>query len=90
MDLDGVSIQPAEGKVALRFVDDLDDDGDMSSNAIDADYDGLLAIVLGVGAKVSGIKKGDTVICQPYARDGLSTGDNTVIVESYCIAGTIK
>jgi len=90
VDLDGVSIQPAEGKVAVKFVDDLDGDGDTTAAAPDADYDGLLAIVLGVGAKVSGVKKGDTVICSPWARDGLCIGDNAYMVDSYCIAGTIK
>lgn len=86
--MNGVAIKPAEGMVALSFVDDLDDDGDIDQDT-DADYDGLLAIVVGVGPKVTGIKKGDTVVTRPYARDGLNVGNGIVLVESYCIAGTI-
>ena len=89
MDLAGVDIQPAEGKVALKFVDDLDDDGDLDEDT-DVDNDGLIAIVIGVGTGVKNVKKGDTVVTTPWARDGLCIGDNTYICDAWCIAGTVK
>ena len=89
MDISGVDLKPAEGMVALKFVDDLDDDGDLGSDT-DVDYDGLLAIVLAVGPKVTGIRKGDTVVTRPYARDGLKIGENAVLADAYCIAATVS
>jgi hypothetical protein len=88
LDLTGVSIKPAPGMVALRFVDDLDDDDDISTN-IDVDNYGLIATVLGVGDDVKGVRKGSTVIVRTYARDGLKLGENSVLTEAYCVIATI-
>lgn len=89
MDLSGVDITPTEGKVVLHFVDDEDAD-DQYEGTDDVEYEGCLAIVIGVGPGVKGVKKGDTVITTPYARDGLCVGDNTHICDAWCIAGTVK
>lgn len=92
MNLSGADITPSEGKVALTFVDDVDgDDDDRGATPSDdgVEYEGCIAIVVGVGAGVKGVKKGSTVIVSPWARDGLKVGDDTVICDSYCIAATI-
>jgi hypothetical protein len=90
MDLSGVDIKPAEGMVAVKFVDDGDGDDDAASATPSEPmpYEGVLAIVLGVGAKTS-VKKGDTIVVRPYARDGLCLGDGVYLIDSYCIAATI-
>lgn len=95
-----LQIEPAEGKVALSFIGDEDDDdwaaGDTASGACCAPGErecdcAELAIVEGVGAKVIGIKVGDTVFVWPYARrNGLKVGGETVIVDGYAIAGKVK
>lgn len=90
MDLEGVSIKPAEGMLAVKFVDDdEDDDGPSSSPSEPMDYEGCLAIVVAVGPKVTGAKRGDTIVCKPYARDGLKVGDDLVLIESWSVAATI-
>ena len=88
-----MDVKPAEGKVVLRFVDDVDGDDEPAAGYApmpSADYEGLLAIVIGVGAKVTGCKKGDTVVTSPWARDGLKLGDNTYVCDAWCIQATIK
>lgn len=88
MDLEGVDIKPAEGKVVLKFIDDVDDEAYDGLPSVS--YEGMLAIVVAVGAKVTSARKGDTVITTPWARDGLKLGDNTYICDSYCIQGTVS
>lgn len=96
MNLDGVEIKPAEGKIAIRFVDD-DDDGDEGSASASpsapesgVEYEGVLAIVLAVGPKVAGTKKGDVVVMSPWARDSsLCIGGGTHICGAYQIEATL-
>lgn len=89
-----LGIQPAENMVALRFLDDLseEDDSEPTSGALPTyptQSKAVAAFCVGVGKKVTVCKKGDTVLVREYARYGLSVGDNTVIVESYCVAAKI-
>lgn len=87
MDLEGVTIKPAEGTLAVKFVDDDDDDDDDSGalatsyNAAPEpmDYEGCLAIVIAVGPKVPGVKKGDTVVTSSWAKDGIKVGGLNLI-----------
>lgn len=83
-------IKPAENMVAVTFVDDDDEeDGQASSSpSSPVDYDCCLAVVSGVGAKVTGIKVGSTVICSPWAKDSPKIGDVRIIYASD-IKGTI-
>ena len=85
MDLSGVKIKPAEGMVAVKFVDDDDDD---SPSDEPLEYECLLAIVVGVGAKVK-VKEGATVVTKPWARDGLCLGEGIHLINEYEIAATI-
>ncbi len=77
-----IKVKPADGYMAVRFIDDLSSVKDDSDEA-------LLAIVDAVGSKVSGVKAGDTVILRPYARHGLKLGDDLVLIESYSVAGRV-
>jgi hypothetical protein len=90
VDLSGVDIKPTEGMVAVKFVDDDDDDaeGPGSGPAEPMPYEGLLAIVIGAGPKTS-VKKGDTIVTKPYARDSLCLGDGVYLIENWYIAATI-
>jgi hypothetical protein len=95
MDLEGVQIKPAEGTIAVKFIDE-DDDAD-DSGALPAvsdtpepmDYEGCLAIVVAVGPKVAGIKKGDTVVTSEWSRSGMKIGGLTLI-SSYEVKATLK
>lgn len=98
MDLTGVKIKPAEGMVALAFVDsdeEVDEEIKKSVSYNSTPYEpkpycGLLAIVLGIGPNVTTCKVGDTVVVGPYARDGLKIGENSVLTDAYHIKATIK
>jgi hypothetical protein len=96
VDLSDADIKPAEGMVAVTFLDDAKDDSsgtlppepsDVPSSPVP--YEGLLAQVLGAGAKTS-FKKGQVVVCRPYARDGLCIGTNTHLINAYDIVATIS
>ncbi len=90
MDLSGVTIKPAEGMVAVKFVDDDDDDTPApGASSETVPYEGVLAIVLAVGAKTS-VKKGDTIVTRPSAKDySLCLGENVYLINSFDIAATI-
>ena len=94
-----LDIQPVQGMVALKLIGDSDDDekqdevADKSSmeQPPSDDKDAVYAIVIGIGPKgPAGVKKGDTVVCRAYVRDGLYVDDDTVLTDSYCISGVIK
>jgi co-chaperonin GroES (HSP10) len=99
MKLDGVTIKPAEGKLAVRFVDD--PDADDQSEAMKAGYmatqsspspisnDGCLAEVIAVGPKVKNAKKGDVVVTNEWARDGVKLDDGVTIVDDYCVLAIV-
>lgn len=75
-----MKITPAEGKVAIEFIDQ--DAGDS---------DAMAANVIGVGPGVKGIKVGDTVLvtesCKIY---GTKIDDETSVVNSYDVIGVVE
>lgn len=89
MDLSGVSIVPSEGKVALTFLDDEEGEPETYPQPNEPDPC-FLAIVAGVGAKVTGIKKGDTVVVRSWARSAPCIGGNTHVCDAYDVLATLK
>lgn len=85
-----MQIKPAENMVALRFVDEDDDEAGVgnATPASPVDYECCLAIVVGVGPKVTGIKVGSTVICSPWAKDSPKFDDIRIVYASE-IKGTV-
>jgi hypothetical protein len=86
-------IDPAEGYVALEFLED------EAQEAERADYDApnsddyseaVFAVCVGVGKKVTVCKRGDTVIVREYARQGVHISDDVVLVEAYCVLGIVS
>lgn len=98
MDLTGADITPAEGKLAVRFIDDDDDDDDETTAAAqypsapgeEVPYKGCLAIVLDVGPKAGTAKKGNIIVVSPWAKRGLKIGDDVIIIDSYSVQATLK
>lgn len=101
MKLDGVTIKPAEGKLAVRFVDDpdVDDQSDMMRAGYEAtrssppgmiSNDGCLAEVIAVGPKVKNAKKGDVIVTNEWARDGVKLDDGVTIVDDYCVQAVVN
>lgn len=94
MNLEGVKYKLQEGLIALRFVDDVDNDDVLTtSQAYPAmapsdpvPYEGCVAVVSAVGAKVTGVKVGSTVVTRPWTRDGLKIGDDVVAYPDDIIA----
>lgn len=90
MNLDGIKIKPAEGKLAVKFIDgEEEDEVEAASSSPPVSYEGVLAIVVAVGAKVTGVKDGDTVVMRSWARQGLKVGDNLFICDGYDVAATL-
>jgi co-chaperonin GroES (HSP10) len=90
-----LDIAPVEGFVALQIVDDeTEEERELRKNRdypSDSYNEAIYAIVVGVGPKApAGVKKGATVLVRKYARDGLRIDDDTVLVETYCIAAVVK
>lgn len=85
-----LGIEPAEGYVALEFLDG-EDRGDHSRPApVSSDEnEAIMAMCVGAGKKVSVCKRGDTVLVRPYARHGIRVGENVVLVEAYCVVGRV-
>lgn len=92
MDLTGSTIKPTEGRVLVKFVDADDTKPGASMGSpmeTSQGQEGVLATVLAVGPKVTGMKKGDVVILYPWACEGLTVGEDTVITDSYSIAAVV-
>jgi hypothetical protein len=86
-----MQIKPAEGMVAVRFVDDEEDDDASNASSTPSspvEYECCLAVVSAVGAKVNGVKVGSTVICSPWAKDSPRIGDLRIVYASE-IKGTV-
>ena len=91
MNLDDVELRPAEGMLIVHFVDDEVNEAPSSSSSPSEPmpYEGVLALVVAVGPKgPAGVKKGNAVVCGPYARDGMKIGEN-VLVSSWDIKATV-
>jgi len=94
MNLDGIEITPAEGMLAVRFLEDTEDEATeapASTPSPREEEKTLVALVLGVGKKVTNAKKGDTVLLREWAKYAprVSEGSDTAIVESYTVLGTL-
>jgi hypothetical protein len=90
--MSALGIEPAEGYVAIEFLDG--EDADPADHARPApvsndENEALMAMCVGVGKKVTTCKRGDTVLVRPYARNGIRVGDNIVLVEAYCVVGRL-
>ena len=98
---EALSIKPTEGKLAVLFVDDNDDEDDEGVATVssygatpadpsDAEEEGCLAIVQGVGDKVKA-KTGQTVVCRPWARrNGLKIAGSAIrIIDSWDVMATL-
>lgn len=78
-----MDIIPSGSNVALEFLDS-DDDQPNDEN------DCLYALCVGVGKDVKSCKRGDTVIVDKWAREGLKVSDTVVLCESYCVRAVVK
>lgn len=76
-----MDIIPSGSNVALEF---LDDDEQSDENEC------LYAMCVGVGKDVKSCKRGDTVIVDKWAREGLKVSDTVVLCESYCVRAVVK
>lgn len=75
-----MKITPAEGKVAIEFIDQ--DSGDS---------DALAAMVIGVGPGSKGIKVNDTVLVTNSAKDfGTKIDESTYVIDRYSVIGTVE
>jgi hypothetical protein len=87
-------IEPAEGMIALEFLDDEKQEETRpkydAPPSSDAYNEAVFAICVGVGKKVTTCKRGDTLVVRAYAREGVRVSDDVVIVEAYCVLGTVK
>lgn len=91
MDLEGIGLKPAEGKIAVRFVDDEEEEASESmagTGPQPSQDEAVLAVVTGVGPKVTGVKKGDTVALRGWTRYSPKVGSIT-ICDAYDVLGTI-
>lgn len=90
-----MDISPAEGFIAVEFLDDDEDEDERAANrrsypTVDDDYnEAVAAYVVGIGKKVTTCKKGDTVFVRKYARNAIHMG-STYFVEAYCVVATVK
>jgi hypothetical protein len=90
--MSALQIEPAEGMVAIEFVDDEDEE---PANAQQAETpssynEACFAICVGVGKKVTRCKRGDTVIVMSFARQGIKIGDDVTLCEEYVVKGVVK
>lgn len=81
MKLEDLELTPTEGMLCVEFLED-DADGDFGKSPLppgeERRFEGVLARVIAVGAKVKA-KKGEYVLCGQYACEGLKFGDYTLI-----------
>lgn len=93
-----VDIKPAEGYVAVEFLDDEDYEDEDESTATHEATEPMtekyrevcFAMCIGVGKNVTTCKKGDTVLVRESAREySIHVGSSTCIVNAYDIVGTV-
>lgn len=96
MNLEGATIKPAEGKIAITLVDDDEDKkprpmaGPGPAPAPTESDDCVLGTVVAVGAKVPGVKKGDVVVLRSWARSEPRIGERLIICDAYSVLATIE
>lgn len=75
-----MKITPAEGKVAIEFLEQ--DSGDS---------DALLALVIGVGPNTKGMKVGDNVLVTNGTKDyGTKIDEDTYVIYRDAVIGTVE
>lgn len=89
MDLGALSLQPTEGKIAIVFLEDDDGEPTAYQGSPGQPDEAVLAIVSGVGPKVAGVKKGDTVVVSAWAKNSPCVG-KTHITDAYCVLAKLK
>jgi len=96
MNLDGIDITPAENMLAVRFLENTEEEKTETSEGpasvpFDRQEEAIVALVVGVGKKVTRAKKGDTVLLRDYAKYAprVSEGSDTAIVEDYTVLATL-
>lgn len=91
-----LQIEPAEGYIALEFLDEVAEDDEEPeqrqgyAGAPTIDNEGLFAMVVGVGKKVTNCKRGDTVVVSKWAKEGMRIGDDVVLCDSYVVKAIVK
>lgn len=90
MDLSALNIEPTEGKIAVTLLEGDDGEPEPYPGEPGQTEELLLGIIAGVGPKVTGLKKGDTVAVYAYVRNSPCLGGHTHITDSYCILAKIK
>lgn len=85
-----MQIEPAEGMVALEFLDDGDEKTESYRNDPGEASEGIFAMCVGVGRDVKRCKRGDTVIVDKWAREGMKVGDGVILVDQWAVKGTVK
>lgn len=92
MDLDGLTIKPSEGMLAVRFLEDEDskqaDASAYSDSPTPPDRKLCLATVLSVGKKVD-VKAGQIVAVSAWARNGDKIGDDVVLISSWDVKAIV-
>ncbi len=85
-----LEIKPVEGKVALKILDEDDEDNKRQSmGQNDDDWNKtVLAMVVGAGKGVPA-KKGDTVLVRGYVKNEPKLDDDTVISDAYAILAVV-
>lgn len=85
-----MKIEPAEGYVALEFIEDEPESRPSPQAGSGASNETCFAVCVGVGKKVTVCKTGDTVVVRSYAREnGLKISDDVSLVEAYLVVGTV-
>lgn len=89
-------IKPADGMVAIRFLEGEDESEEHSTRPGQPepsgphDEEACLAICVGVGADIKSCKPGDTILVRPWARHSIKVGDDTRICEGYNVVAVIE
>lgn len=93
-----LDVTPVEGYVALQIIDDETEEEraarmqrySQGPSTSDSYNEAITALVVGVGPKApKGVVRGAVVMVRKYARDGLRLDEDTVLVETYCIAAVV-
>lgn len=92
-----MNIDPAEGYVAVEFLDDYDGDENEGVDRYDSTPAGsspgavCFAQCEGVGKDVKRCKRGDVVLVMEYERkNGIKISDSLILVSQWSVVGVVK
>lgn len=80
------SLEPVEGKVQVKFLDD-DDDAAASDESREQSFE--YAMVLAAGKK-TGVKPGDVVLVSAWARSCPKLDDGSCLISNWDIQAKVK